>query len=159
MLGRGISGNQMLGIMGAKAGLGFYQNLQQQKVLESELDDRERLRRLQMQAMEDPMSVPGMRERRDLAKESFGNSYRAKFGGTEGGAFAKGMARYTDRAVGLGVNDYVNTLGGIAAGTQGAQQYNIAAGGTPGGAAAGALNAAGSDYLDMYFLNQLYGRQ
>ena len=159
MLGRGISGNQMLGIMGAKAGLGFYQNFQQQKALEGELEDRERLRRLQMQAMEDPMSVPGMRARRDLAGKAWENKYRAQYGGTEGGAFAKGMGRYTDAAVSSGVNQYVAGLGGIAQGTQAAQGYNVAAGGTPGGAAAGALNAAGSDYLDMYFLNNLYGRR
>jgi hypothetical protein len=158
-LGSGISGKQMLGIMGAKAGLGFYQNLQQQQALEDELKDRDELRRLQMQAMEDPMSVPGMRARRDLARDTFANNYRAKYGGTEGGAFAKGMARYTDAAVASGVNNYVTGLGGIANGTQNAQAYNIAAGGTPGGAAAGALNSAGSDFMDMYFLNQLYGRQ
>ena len=140
MLGSGISGNQMMGIMGAKAGLGFYQNYQQQKALEGELEDRDRLRRLQMQAMEDPMSVPGMRARRDLAGDAWSNKYRAQYGGTEGGAFAKGMSRYTDAAVSSGVNDYVNTLGTIGPGA------------SKTGAAAGAGNQAMNDYMFLQMI-------
>ena len=123
----------MLGLMGVKAGLGYIQNSEM-------IDEQEKLRKLQMQALNDPMSVPGMRARRDLASDAWSNKYRAQYGGTEGGAFAKGMSRYTDAAVSSGVNDYVNTLGTIGPGA------------SKTGAAAGAVNQAMNDYMFLQMI-------
>lgn len=134
--GGGGGGKAMMALMAGKAGLGYFQNAEM-------IDEQEKLRKRQMQALDDPFSVPGMRARRDAASDTWSNAYRAKYGGTEGGAFAKGMARYTDRAVESGVNNYVNTLGGIGAGA------------SKSGAAAGAANQGLTDIMLMQYLNSL----
>ena len=156
--GGGMNSYAGLG-MAAKAGLGWWQNYQQQKAVEDELKDRERIRNLQLAAMNDPMAVPGMRARRALGQKAFDAKYRARYGGAEGGAYDKGMARYMDSVTSSGVNDYVNTLGGIGAQTQPAMMINAQAGGTPLGAAAGPASQAISDYMLMQWWQQAMGGQ
>ena len=157
--GRGMSRGQMMGLMGAKAGLGYLSNLQAQEALEPELDERrramERIRRLQENPGLAYRNDPGLRTMRSRALDTVESRYRAKFGGGEGGAFARNLARTGAAADRAALNDALSSEYRMLGFTQPSVGYNLGAGGTGLGAATGPATGAMSDYALMEFLSGL----
>lgn len=134
----------------ARTGLGAYNNYQQRKAIQNEVDMRNRAIR-DIQAMQSNPSMiyrndPGLVAMRNRRLADLGAAYRAKYGGTAGGAFAKSMQRagaeFDQQALQQAIQNRYQGLGA----TQPAQSYNIALGGTNRGglgqAAMGGVNDA-----------------
>jgi hypothetical protein len=150
------SGNTMGAVMGAKAGLGVYQNLQQQKYLEDEVKRRKRNQEWVDNALANPASVyandPALVAGRQRAMSDLDARYRAKYGGTEGGAFAADLIRTGSEYDNAALDRAINRRLGIVESTAPAYYQNLAAGGTRGGALAGPVAQAIPDYLFYQWL-------
>ncbi len=165
----GVSGITKKDILGglniAKTGLGAYNNYQQRKAVENETDARRAafgyIRRLQANPALAYRNDPGLQALRRRRMSDLGAQYRARYGGTAGGAFARGIGRAGAEFDRAAAQDAINQRLAMIGATQPAQNYRLQYGGTTGGGLASAAQGGINDYISMDTLDRLiaaYGR-
>jgi hypothetical protein len=137
----------------AKTALGAYQNYQQQQAVAGDLQDRQDAIDWAQQAEKNPMLVyqrdPGLRAMRQRQLGDLSAMYRARYGGTEGGAFARDLVKTGSAFDRQAVNDAIQRRYQMVGLMAPSWQANMNAGGTTGGAIGGALQQGLGDYLSM----------
>lgn len=133
-----------------KMGLGAYTNYQQQQALEDE--DKKRKRAMEaLERMErDPNSIyrndPGLQQMRSQRMEDVKARYLSKYGGTEGGAFARDLMSQGAQFDRAALNDAYNRRMGMVQATSYIPQLKAQYGGTTGGGIGQAISGGVNDY-------------
>lgn len=144
--------------MTLKTGLGMYQNYQQQKALQGELDARNSAMRRISRAEANPMLVyandPGMIARRQASLGDVIAADRAFGGG--GGRLAEDLVRTGSEFDRSALNDYIGRQYEMMGATQPSYQAKLGLGGSPTGGAAGVAQQGLSDYAFMQWLQSMH---
>lgn len=150
-------------ILALKGGLGFLQNYQAQQAVEDELKRRDEMMDWIARAEQNPGLIyqqdPGLLAMRKQYLDDVAARYRAKYGGTEGGAFAKSLMRESAKIDSMLLDQAIRRKYGMLSATQPAVGYNLQAGGTPVGAAAQAGQQMLTDWAFLEFLRGIQGGQ